>query len=103
MDDVEYGQRLQVARKAKGLTQTALGDLIGRGSSMIRAYETGKVAVDPALRAELRRHLGSFDEEGDAVELAVRQSRLIGWRQSDVITTYQRHLFEQDEAERRSG
>lgn len=103
MDDAEYGERLKVARKAKGWTQRDLGDLINRSSRMIRDYENGSRAVEPPLRAEIRRHLGDFDAEGDPVELAVKRTRLVEWRKSDVITTYQRHLFEQDEAERRSS
>lgn len=103
MDDVEYGERLQVARKAKGWTQAELGDVIGRSSRMVREYETGRRPVETALRDEIRRHLGDFDAEGDPVELAVKRTRLVEWRKSDVITTYQRHLFEQDEAERRSS
>jgi transcriptional regulator with XRE-family HTH domain len=103
MDDREYGSRLQVARRAKGWTQQELADVIGRSSRMVRLYEKGEVSVDPALRRVLSDHLGDFDAEGDPVEVAVRRSRLVAWRQSDVVSTYQRHLFEQDEAERGAG
>ena len=103
MDDAEYGERLEVARKAKGWNQTQLGMVIGRSARMVREYEKGRRRVEPALRELIRAELGDFDAEGDPVEIAVRRSRLIEWRQGDVITTYQRHLFEQDQAERRSG
>ena len=65
--DVEFnyrvGKRLASYRKAKGITQTALGMRIGRKPNAIRAYEAGRVAVPVDILVKLSRELGfSIDE-----------------------------------------
>jgi transcriptional regulator with XRE-family HTH domain len=102
MDDVEFGERLRVARKAKGWSQQQLADAMKYSSRQIRAFEKGAPVSEP-LRVEMRRHLGDFDLEGDPVELAIDQTELVQWRKLDLKTAYQRHLFDQADAERRSG
>lgn len=37
----DFGEKLLKIRKAKGLTQTELGEIIGRGYSSISKYENG--------------------------------------------------------------
>lgn len=91
-----FGQRLQAARKRAGYrTQDALGDVVGVSGRTVRNYENDKTMPDLATLTRLRELLGEFDVEGDPVESAVRQSRLIEWRQNAVITEYQKHLYEQ--------
>lgn len=93
-----FGQRLQAARKAAGFrTQESLGDAIGVSGKTIRNYEGGKTHPDAGTLARLRRLLGEFDVQGDPVEVAVRQSELIEWRQDAVLSTYKRNLHEQRE------
>lgn len=97
-----FGARLQAARKRAGIkTQEALGDLVGVSGKTIRNYETGKTRPDAGTLEVLRSHLGHFDAEGDAVEVALANSELIDWRQDSVRAEYRRHLAEQrDQAER---
>jgi transcriptional regulator with XRE-family HTH domain len=40
---MEIGQKIKEARKAKGLTQEALGQLVGLQKSAIAKYESGRV------------------------------------------------------------
>jgi transcriptional regulator with XRE-family HTH domain len=46
------------ARKAKGLTQTQLADLIGRDQSDVSRYESGKRQVDVDCAPRLAQALG---------------------------------------------
>ena len=93
-----FGQRLQAARKAAGYrTQEALGDAIGVSGKTIRNYEGSRTRPDAGTLVNLRRLLGEFDVQGDPVEVAVRQSELIEWRQDAVLSTYKRNLHEQRE------
>lgn len=97
--DSTFGTRLQIARKRAGFrTQQALADLLGISGRTIRNYELGKTRPDAATLDALRKTLGEFDAEGDAVEVAVRNSRLTEDRQYVVLGTYKRQLREQDEA-----
>jgi transcriptional regulator with XRE-family HTH domain len=97
MEDKAFGERLALARRRAGYkSQAALGNIIGLSARTIRSYESGKVP-DAATLDALRRIVGPFDADGDAVEVAVRQSALIEWRQDAVLSTYKRHLYEQRE------
>lgn len=96
MTEPTYGQRLAAARKRHGFkTQDSLADAVGVVGKTIRNYETGKTFPDLATREKLRDLLGAFDAAGDQVEVAVRQSALVEWRQDDTIAHYKRHLYEQ--------
>lgn len=98
MDEPTFGERLAAARRLKGFrTQEALADLIGVSSRTIRNYETGKTKPDAGTLEALQKALGAFDRSGDPVEVAVRQSQLIEWRQDAVVSFYKRNLAEQDE------
>lgn len=91
-----FGARLQAARKRAGFkTQAQLGDLVGRDAKSIRNYETNKHRPPPDVLDALRNALGAFDAEGDPVEVALRQSELIKWRQDEVLSVYERNLHEQ--------
>lgn len=48
-----------------------------------------------AERELIRTLLGPYDAEGDAVEVAVRRSSLVKWRQDAVISEYEKHRYEQ--------
>lgn len=102
MDDEQYGDLLRVTRKSQGWSQRELAEAVGYSERQIRSFEKG-AHVSQALRAKFRTYLGEFDVTGDPVEIAIDKSELIQWRKSDLKTAYQRHLFEQAEAERRSG
>lgn len=100
MNERTYGERLREARRRAGYKkQQALGDMIGRSDRTVRSWETNHTEPDDADKALLRELLGDFDTEGDPVESAVRSSRLTEDRQYAVISTYKRHLREQDEGE----
>lgn len=94
--EMTFGQRLRAARTRAGFkTQEALGDFVGVSGRTIRNYESGKTQPDAAMLTKLVAVLGNFDAAGDPVEVAVRQSRLVEWRQDDTIAHYKRHLYEQ--------
>lgn len=96
MTEPTYGERLAAARVRHGFrTQQSLGDAVGVSGRTIRNYEIGKTFPDLATREKLRDLLGTFDAAGDQVEVAVRQSALVEWRQDDTIAHYKRHLYEQ--------
>lgn len=89
------GARLRAARRAAGFkTQKALGDAVGRSGKMIQNYENGS-DIPPDILIALRKVIGPFDSGQDAVEAAVRRSELSEWRQTAVISVYQRNLDEQ--------
>ena len=48
---------LRDARKARGLTQQAAGDMLGLSGRMIRAYETGKAVPPKRTRILLDRFI----------------------------------------------
>lgn len=106
-----FGARLMAARKRAGFrTQQALGDAVGVSGKTIRNYEGNRTAperIDPETLAKIRRLVGEFDLEGDPVEVALKQSRLVEDRQLEVLKTYKRELRYQDaeesETEGRAG
>lgn len=99
--ELTFGQRLQAARKRAGYrSQEALADLIGVSSRTIRNYELDKTSPDLVTLEELTRVLGDFTSGGDPVEIAVRGSRLVEWRQDAVVSVYKQHLYEQGREER---
>lgn len=97
--DETFGAKLQRARKLAGYkTQQSLGDKVGVSGKTIRNWETGVTRpenIDPGHRAALRKLVGSFDDEGDPVEVALKNSGLIEWRWGAVYNEYKRHLHEQ--------
>lgn len=50
---VEFGQRLKELRKAKGLTQKQLADLLGVKNSIISFYEVGDRIPSPEVIKKL--------------------------------------------------
>ena len=53
----ELGQRIATRRKQRGLTQTALGETLGLGQSVIASYEIGRRRVPVSLLAPLAKAL----------------------------------------------
>lgn len=103
MNEAEHGRRLRDAMARKGLSRTTIADATNRGVRTVTNWTTGRTMPMPEDRAKLRRLMPGYDEDGDAVELAVRQSRLTEDRQYVVIGTYKRHLREQDDEAGRRG
>lgn len=98
MEQTGFGDKLRRARKVAGYTQRQLGDAIGVSEKAVRTWETGQTAsdrIDPASRVNLRKVLGDFDAEGDPVEVAIRRSGLVKWRQDRVISVYEEHVYDQ--------
>ena len=100
MEKAEHGTRLKTAMAAKGLDRVTVADYVGVGVRTVTNWTTGKTLPSDRERARLRGLLGPYDQAGDPVELAVRGSELIEWRQDAVISTYKRHLHEQHGEER---
>lgn len=55
--DRKIGARLRYARKARGMTQAALGDVIGVSFQQIHKYELGKTRISTAALIEVARAL----------------------------------------------
>ncbi len=53
----ELGQRIAALRKQRGLTQTALGEALGLGQTVIASYEIGRRRVPVSLLAPLAKAL----------------------------------------------
>lgn len=53
----ELGQRIATLRKQRGLTQTALGEVLGLGQTVIASYEIGRRRVPVSLLAPLAKAL----------------------------------------------
>lgn len=68
-DPLVFGQRLQILRTRRGLTQDQLGGLVGRSGSWVRALESGRLKtpkLDVILRfAEVLRIRELADLTGD--------------------------------------
>lgn len=54
---MSLGKRLRMARKAAGLTQKSLADMVGIGASSIANYETGVSAPNEDILINLMRVL----------------------------------------------
>jgi hypothetical protein len=95
MDKAEHGLRLKGAMAAQGKDRQVVADWTGVKVRTVTNWTSGATMPSDKERAALRRLLGEYDTAGDPVEVALRQSELNEWRQSDVLTTYKRHLYEQ--------
>jgi len=52
------GRNVQIFRKAKGLSQTALGDAIGVTFQQVQKYEKGANRIGPSRLASISKSLG---------------------------------------------
>lgn len=99
MEKAEHGRLLKSAMARKGLGRATVADWLDVKVRTVTNWTSGSTLPTPAQREGLRELLGPYDEAGDPVELAVRSSGLIKWRQDAVITEYERHRHEQHREE----
>lgn len=98
MDKHEHADRLREAISLNGRgTRQLIADATGRTYRTVGNWisETNPTLPTPEERAIIRRILGPYDAAGDQVERAIEESPLVRWRRRDVLTTYERHLHEQ--------
>lgn len=105
MDKQEHAAALARAVGASGLSRKEIADVVGRG---VRTVSNWTSETSPTMPTEhektlLRRLLGPYDAAGDPVELAIRSSPLVTFRQTKVIGYYQEQLHEQRLQEGRSA
>ena len=106
MTTADHAALLREALARKGMTKQGLADAVSVAPRTVTNWLSASKPTMPseADRVKLRKVLGRYDVPGDPVEVAVRGSRLIEWRQDDVVAHYKRHLYEQDDAaDRRSS
>lgn len=97
MDKAEHGHRLKVAMSRAGVDRKDIAGALDVSPRTVTNWTSGSTLPTPAQRDALRRMLGAYDDTGDPVEVAVRSSALVEWRQDTVIGFYKRHLHEQRE------
>lgn len=95
MDKQEHGRRLAAAMAAKRYGRQVIADVTGRDVRTVTNWTRGKTEPSAAEKILLRRLLGQYDHPGDPVEVAVRSSELVEWRQDSVLSHYKRNLHEQ--------
>lgn len=95
MDKAEHGRRLKGAMAAQAKDRQVVADYTGVKVRTVTNWTSGATMPSDTERAALRRLLGAYDDPGDPVEVAVRQSELQEWRQDAVLSTYKRNLHEQ--------
>lgn len=95
MDKAEHGRRLKGAMASQSKGRELVADYAGVKVRTVTNWTSGATMPSDKERAALRRLLGNYDDPGDPVEVAVRQSELHEWRQDAVLSTYKRNLYEQ--------
>lgn len=99
MDKAEHGKRLRTAMAAQGKMRADISLATGVKSRTVTNWTTGHTMPSERERLALRSLLGPYDSTGDPVELAVRGSDLVEWRQDAVMSVYRRNLSEQREGQ----
>ena len=84
----------------KGFSRSDVAVAVGVKTRTVTNWTSGETMPTAVQREVLRRALGAYDSTGDPVEIAVRSSGLIKWRQDAVMTEYERHRHEQGREER---
>lgn len=95
MDKAEHGKRLREAMASRAMDRRVLADLLDVNVKTVTNWRSGATMPSAADRANLRSHLGRYDAPGDPVEVALRSSELVEWRQDAVLSVYKRNLHEQ--------
>lgn len=95
MDKAEHGRRLKGAMATQAKGRDLVADYTGVKVRTVTNWTSGATMPSDKERAALRRLLGNYDDPGDPVEVAVRQSELREWRQDAVLSVYKRNLHEQ--------
>ncbi len=80
---------------ARSISRTALADALDVDVKTVTNWRGGKTMPSDTDRARLRELLGVYDFAGDQVEVALRSSDLVEWRQDAVLSFYKRNLHEQ--------
>lgn len=97
MDKVEHGLRLKAAMGRRNLSRTDVADYMDVRERTVTNWTSGRTKPTEGEIQRLTDLLGPYAADGDPVELAVRSSRLVEWRQDTVIGFYKRNLHEQGE------
>lgn len=97
MNKEQHAEALRRAIAEKRLSRAVVADYAEVGERTVTNWTTAKTMPSDRERVRLRELLGDYEATagGDAVEMAVRRSQLIEWRQDAVISTYKKHLYEQ--------
>lgn len=107
MDKTTHAKLLRRAMAEKGYDRQVVADATGRGERTVTNWRNGVTLPDDSDMVALRRLFGSDYAEdngaSDEVEVAVRRSPLIRWRQNAVLSEYERHLHEQQATEGVTG
>lgn len=80
---------------ARRLDRRVIADATGVKPRTVTNWTSGVTEPLEPEKAALRRILGDYDNPGDPVEVAVRSSELLEWRQDLVLAHYKRNLHEQ--------
>lgn len=95
MDKSGHGKRLKQAMTDRGISRNTLADVLGVDVKTVTNWRSGTTMPSETYRALLRQVFGPYDAAGDQVEVAVRSSELVEWRQDAVLSVYKRNLHEQ--------
>jgi transcriptional regulator with XRE-family HTH domain len=101
MDKAQHGDALAAAMARQHKRRDEVAAATGRSVRTVTNWTTGQTMPSRTELETLRQLLGDYAAEsiGDPVIAAVKASSLIDWRQGDVITTYQKHLHQQQREE----
>lgn len=80
---------------SRRLGREAVADATGVKPRTVTNWTSGKTMPEPSEREALRRLLPGYDSLGDPVEVALRGSELVEWRQDAELSVYKRNLHEQ--------
>lgn len=94
-EKAEHGRKLVAAMAARGVKPPDLAIALGVSQRTVGNWRNGKTMPNETDLNRLERVLGAYNASGDPVEVAIKRSELAQWRQTDVISRYQRHLDEQ--------
>lgn len=102
MEKAEHAVALREAMARAGHDKRTVADYVNVSLRTVSNWTSRKAPTMPSEgdQAKLRQLLGRYDVPGDPVEVAVKGSALVEWRQDAVISTYKRHLYEQRGEER---
>lgn len=105
MTKEEHGKLLRLAMADQGFDNRSLADAAGVGTRTVTNWRQGETMPSQRDLAVLRKILGPYDQTAElgAVEAAVRRSPLVKWRQDAVISTYEKHLWDQGREEVGTG
>ena len=105
MDKQTHSRLLRKAMADKGLDRGVVADATDVQPRTVTNWRSGSTMPTEKERAALRRLFGPYDEGGELgeVESAVRRSPLHKWRQDAVISTYEKHLWDQGREEVGTG